>query len=132
MSSSTTQPKVQTNGKIEEAESQISNFQRELQKKIRNKQKKLDKVIELETKVKKNEIVANEEQLEKIQSKASIEAEIAEVKTYLDLYISNLNEQAELVKKVHKQHQKELNNAKKAAVTVIANMITMTSLLENG
>lgn len=85
MSSSTTQ-KVQPNGA--EAEAQLSKFHNEMTKKIRNKQKKLDRIIDLEKKVKKKEISPNEEQLEKIQSRPSVEAEIAEVKSYLDMYIS--------------------------------------------
>lgn len=134
MSSSTTQKKVQENGSPEmvDENQNISSFQRELQKKIRNKQKKLDRILDLEKKVKKKEIIANEEQLEKIQSKTVIEAEIAEVKSYLDLYAASQNEQVESDKKLQKQHAKEISNARKATVTVIANMITMTSLLENG
>jgi hypothetical protein len=36
-------------------------FERELQKKIRNRAKKLEKIVELEKKIKKKEIVPNEE-----------------------------------------------------------------------
>ena len=62
MSSSTTQPKKSVgNGKAAPAEEIISTFARELQKKIRNKQKKLEKIVELEQKVQRKEIVANEE-----------------------------------------------------------------------
>jgi len=129
MSSSTTQKKDQQNGAPNaEAEGLVSSFQRELLKKIRNKQKKLERIIDLEKKVKKKEIVANEEQQEKIQSKVTIEAEITEVKSYLDIYQSSQNEQAEQEKKIAKQHAKEVANARKATVTSIANMITMTSL----
>ena len=84
MSSSTTQQKKSAgNGHVE---GEVNAFARELQKKIRNKQKKLENIVTLEQKVKSKEIVANEEQKNKIASKASIEAEIAEVKSYLDLY----------------------------------------------
>lgn len=61
-------------------------FEKELLKRIRNKNKKLEKIVELEKKVKKREIVANEEQLEKIGSKMGVEGEIAEIQAYLDLY----------------------------------------------
>ena len=62
MSSSTTQnkPSAAANGLATSDE--VNNFQRELQKKIRNKQKKLEKINELETKVKSKEIQANDEQ----------------------------------------------------------------------
>lgn len=125
MSSSTTQNKKQI-------EVQENNFQRELQKKIRNKQKKLEKINELAAKIKSGSMTANSEQLEKIASKDSIEAEIAEVKTYLDIYNATLVEQADSDKKVAKQHQREVINAKKSAVTAIANMITMHTILESG
>jgi hypothetical protein len=59
MSSSTTQKQPSANNGI--SESEVSLFQRELQKKIRNKQKKLEKINELEQKVKSKEISANDE-----------------------------------------------------------------------
>lgn len=131
MSSSTTQPKQQ-NGAPEAVNDNLTSFQRELQKKIRNKQKKLNLIIDLEKKIKKKEIVANEEQLEKIQSKPAIEAEMAEVKSYLDLYNSSQAELVEEEKKLQKQRAKDVSNARKAVVTTIANMIAISTLLENG
>lgn len=131
MSSSTTQP-TQQNGSPEAASDNLTSFQRELQKKIRNKQKKINLIVDLEKKIKKKEIVANEEQLEKIQSKPALEAEIAEVKSYLDLYNASLAEQVEEEKKLQKQRAKDVANARKAVVTTVANMIAVTTLLDNG
>ena len=59
MSSSTTQQKKSAGNGQPEAE--VNAFARELQKKIRNKQKKLENIVTLEQKVKSKEIVANEE-----------------------------------------------------------------------
>lgn len=120
MSSSTAQQNTET-----------TLFHRELQKKLRNKQKKLDKIQELEDKIKRSEINASNEQLEKINSKTAIEAEIAEVKQYLDLYQESLKEQKEAENKKLKQHQKDIQSAKKSVAITIANMISVASLLEN-
>ena len=66
MSDSTTQKRPQTAVVIDDA---MSKFEKDLLKKVRNKQKKLKEIEELEKKVKKKEIVANAEQQEKISSK---------------------------------------------------------------
>ena len=58
----------------------------EWEKKIRNKTKKLDQISELELKVKKGEIVPNQEQLIKIASKTAIELEINDVNQYLGMF----------------------------------------------
>jgi hypothetical protein len=50
-----------------------------MHKKIRNKMKKLSLIQELESKIKKKEIIANEEQNNKIANKKAVEDEIAEV-----------------------------------------------------
>jgi hypothetical protein len=75
MSDSTTLKKQQTQTVVESNDP----FEREIQKKIRNRTKKLEKIAELEKKIKKKEIVPNEEQLEKISSKAAVKAEIDEL-----------------------------------------------------
>jgi hypothetical protein len=54
------------------------------------------------------------------------------VKTYLVIYAQSQKERAEEEKKIAKQHAKEVANVRKATVTTIANMITLTSFLENG
>jgi hypothetical protein len=64
----------------------LSAFEIELKKKIRNKTKKLDQISELELKVKKGEIVPNQEQLIKIASKTAIELEINDVNQYLGMF----------------------------------------------
>jgi len=99
-----------------------------MQKKIRNKTKKLQKVEELEMKVKKKEIVPNEEQKEKIASKDSIIAEINEVKSYLDVYEKSRKEDVQKQKEISKAHANELRNAKAGAVRTVANMIAIISL----
>ena len=51
--------------------------------------KKLDKIKEIEVKMKEGDIQPNEEQKQKIASKLQVVAEIAEIKSYLDLYNAN-------------------------------------------
>jgi hypothetical protein len=72
--------------KEEKDESGLSAFEIELKKKIRNKTKKLEQISELEQKVKKGEIVPNQEQLIKIASKTAIELEINDVNQYLLMF----------------------------------------------
>ena len=54
-------------------------FEAELRKKLRNRNKKLERIIELKMKVKKEGLEPNEEQAEKIKSEASVKEEIKEV-----------------------------------------------------
>lgn len=89
MSDSTAQQKKSAPAENGVSDSVMSAFEREMQKKIRNKLKKLEKIQELEVKVKRKEIVPNEEQLEKLASKGSVQAEIDDVKGYLTLYTSS-------------------------------------------
>ena len=96
MSSSTTQQKkskvpASANGDVK---SEIVNqddicldvFHRELTKKIRNKIKKMDKISDVEKKVKSKEIDPNEEQRIMISSKPLIQAEVDDLNGYLALY----------------------------------------------
>jgi hypothetical protein len=53
-------------------------FVNAIYKKLRNKKKKLDKIKETEDKVKRKEIVPNQEQLDMIASKAAILEEMKE------------------------------------------------------
>ena len=123
MSSSTTQSKqIET----------VDAFQKELQKKIRNKQKKLENIAQLEQKIKAKEIKPNEEQLQKVASKASIQSEIDEVTQYLTLYKVNQTETIESQKKIAKQHAKEVEKARKGVITTVANMISMKLMQECG
>ena len=69
-----------------------SAFERELVKKIRNKTKKIETIKALESKIKAEGIKPNEEQLSKIASRVQSEAEIAEIKSYLDLYNQSTSE----------------------------------------
>lgn len=57
-----------------------------LYKKLRNSQKKLTKIDEVEQKVRSKEIQPTQDQIDMIQRKASIKAEMEEVLGYLNLY----------------------------------------------
>lgn len=107
-------------------------FIKELTKKIRNKQKKVDQIKQLEDKVKAKEIDANEEQRGKIASKPAVVAEIAEIKIYLDLYKSSIASKGNIEKELAKQHQKELQQAKTSAVRNLSNIVTIFTMMECG
>ena len=64
--------------------------------------KKLEKITDLEKKVKKGEIKANEEQLDKIAGKASVQAEIDEVNSYMTIYTQSTSNKAESESKLKK------------------------------
>ena len=55
-------------------------------KKLRNKNKKLDKIKETEKKVKSGEIKPNQEQLEMISSKALLLEEMKDLQGIINLY----------------------------------------------
>ena len=76
--------------------------------------------------------MANEEQLEKLASKGSVQAEIDEVKGYLKLYTSSQATKSDSESALKKQHAKELYKSKEAAVRCVANMITMHTMIECG
>lgn len=131
MSSSTTHAKKQpTNGPNQAVEEEANAYQRELQKRIRNKNKKLETIKQLAEKIKNKEIKANEDQLSKIASMPHVEEEIKELKVQLELYAESVKEYVDKEKKMKKQHQKELHQTKKHAVTQVANMICMKLLQE--
>lgn len=94
--------------------------------------KKLEKIQELETKIKRKEIVANEEQLGKVAGKAQVQAEIDDVRSYLTVYHESMKDQNSSETALKKQHAKELYKSKESAVRTIANMIVMHTMLESG
>lgn len=55
-------------------------------RKLRNKKKKLDKIKETDDKVKRKEIVPNQEQLEMIASRTAILAEMEEQHAIIKMY----------------------------------------------
>lgn len=97
-----------TTQKLSNLADETDAFVKELNKKIRNKQKKLDQIQQLEKKIQAKEIVANEEQKGKIASKSGVLAEINEVKTYLDLYKASTAISTQKASQIAKQHEKEL------------------------
>jgi len=90
MSDSTTQQKKGKagaggdKGRVEEDAGEKHPFERELYKKIRNNEKKLKDIKELEERVRSKEINANEEQKKKIARRETIEREIGEMNHYLE------------------------------------------------
>lgn len=55
-------------------------------KKLRNKKKKLDSILQLEAKVRSKEIIPNAEQVEKINSRASLNAEMKDLEGIIAMY----------------------------------------------
>ena len=74
--------------------------------------KKLEKIQELETKIKRKEIVANQEQLGKVAGKAAVQAEIDDVRSYLTIYNESQKESNSSESALKKQHAKELYKSK--------------------
>jgi hypothetical protein len=61
-------------------------FVNALYKKLRNSQKKLTKIEEVEAKIKSKEIQPTQEQIDMVQRKGAIKAEMDEVLGYLNIY----------------------------------------------
>ena len=61
-------------------------FVNQLYKRLRGNQKKMNKIKEVEQKIKAKEIIPNQEQLEMVQRKDKVKAEMDEVLGYLSLY----------------------------------------------
>jgi hypothetical protein len=127
MSDSTTQKKI-NQALVAAVDDNMSKFEKELQKKVRNKQKKIKEIEELEKKVKKKEIVANAEQQEKISSKKTVQAEIDEVNSYAKLYAESTKGQKQSEDKMKKQHDKDLVKSQTTSVRTFANMLTLHML----
>ena len=131
MSDSTTQKKI-NQALVAAVDDNMSKFEKELQKKVRNKQKKIKEIEELEKKVKKKEIVANAEQQEKISSKKTVQAEIDEVNGYAKLYAESTKGQKQSDDKMKKQHEKDLVKSQTTSVRTFANMLTLHMLKQSG
>ena len=129
MSDSTTQKKSQTTVLIDDS---MSKFEKDLLKKVRNKQKKIKEIEELEKKVKKKEIVANQEQQDKISSKKSVQAEIDEVNGYVALYKESQKGAQDSEAKLQKQFAKDLTKSQTASVRTFANILTLHMLKQSG
>ena len=61
-------------------------FVNQLYKKLRNSQKKINSILEVEQKLKKQEITATPDLLEKVSKKESVKAQMDEVLSYLNMY----------------------------------------------
>jgi len=134
MSDSTTQKKTAaaTAAAVVKDDDLLSKFEKDLLKKVRNKQKKIKEIEELEKKVKKKEIVANTEQQEKISNKKNIQAEIEEVNAYAKLYAESTKGQAASEAKLQKQFAKDLVKAQTNSVRTFANMLTIHMIKQSG
>lgn len=129
MKASTTQPKnnqkEETKILSSEGSSNLTPFEVEITKKIRNKEKKLREIIELRDKAKSKDFKPTDQQKEKIAARSEVEEEIKGFKTQLSNFQSS-------TKEMKKHHQQELNKAKDQAVTTIANMMTLHTLTQCG
>ena len=103
-------------------------FERELQKRIRNKNKKLKDIKELEKKIKSKEIDPKEEQLEKIRAKAQHQADIEEFQAYLDLFKKSQKQTEQKERDMEKAFNKTLKETKKNVVTAIADILTIIAI----
>jgi hypothetical protein len=69
-----------------ELDNQEEGFFKELEKRIRNKKKKLDKIAQTEKKVKSKEVKLNEEQRGMLEGKEVLLQQLAEAEGILKLY----------------------------------------------
>ena len=108
-------------------------FERELFKKIRNNEKKLKDIKELEEKVKTNpEFHANEEQKKKMARRETLEREIGEMNHYVEMFRGCMKEDDKNKKDQQGRHQQDLQKAKRWTVRVTTNLITLHALKECG
>ena len=61
-------------------------FVNSIYKKLRNKKKKLDKIKETDDRIKKGEIKPNQEQLDMLSSRSSIQEEMKELQGIIKMY----------------------------------------------
>ena len=78
--------KKDTGVKIEQWADTPDRFVNLIYKKLRNIQKKLNQIIEVETKIKAKEITPTPDQLEKVARKDKFKAEMDDVLSYLKMY----------------------------------------------
>ena len=82
-------------------------------------------------KVKKGEIVPNQEQLIKIASKTAIELEIQDVTQYLEMFKDCEKEQIKKDIESNKQHLKEINKVKSQALKLFADVLSLHAISES-
>ena len=85
-------------------------------KKLKNLQKKLDKIKEQEKLVKNGEITANDDMLAKFATKDAIKAEVKELQALCELYIESNPDYAKN-DKAPELTQQDVSNAVTAALT---------------
>lgn len=128
MKASTTQPKSNQKEETKILSSENSNmtpFEVEITKKIRNKEKKLREINDLRDKAKAKDFKPTDQQKEKIAARQEVEEEIKGFKTQLSNFTSS-------TKEMKKHHQQELNKAKDQAVATVVNILTLATLTQCG
>ena len=98
-------------------------------KKLRNLQKKLDKIIEQEKLVKKGEITANEDMQAKFATKPALKAEVKELKDLCELYIKS-NPDYDKKDKKAELTQDDINKQVAEALRSVSQVLTLSSLLK--
>ncbi len=104
-------------------------FVNSLYKKLRNCQKKLTKIEEVEGKIKSKEIQPNAEQLEMVQRKSTIKAEMDEVLGYLNIYKESFPENPAFATNKQKKKTETAEPAKVEAVA--APVVDVAQVVEN-
>ncbi len=74
-------------------------FVNQLYKRLRNSQKKINKIKEVEQKIKQKEIQPTQDQLEMVQTQEKVKAQMDEVLSYLNLYKESFPENAAFASK---------------------------------
>ena len=99
-----------------------------MRKQIRNLNKKLDAIAELQTKIKKEKFVPNDAQKDKISQKESTLAKIVEINEYLKAYDEEKLVAAKMARDAEKTKNKEVRQARDSAVKQIGEMLILATI----
>lgn len=126
-----TKPRPKTaQEKAEAPLSELSPFEQNLKKQIRNRKKKLDQIDELVQKMKKEKFELNEAQKAKVAQKEPLLAQIKEIEEYLTIYEQDKKEQLRKEKDLAKKHAKEVRQAREQTVRQLGELLCMSTIGE--
>ena len=99
-------------------------------KKLRNLQKKWDKLVEQEKKIKKGELTPNDDLKAKLDKKGELKAEIKELKDLCDLYIKS-NPDYDKKNKAPELTQEDIQKAVAESLRQVSQVLTLSALVKD-
>lgn len=99
-----------------------------MRKQIRNLNKKLDAIAELQTKIKKEKFVPNDAQKDKISQKESTLAKITEINEYLKAYDEEKLQAAKKAKDADRIRNKEIRQARDDAIKQVGDVLVLATV----